>query len=100
VEDIIDGHPNVKDVAVIGTYHEKWGEQVTAVIVPHEEQTITPEDIFSYCGGKIAGYKVPKDIISIKDDEMPRSATGRILHRALRDRYGTMTAYPNGLKGA
>ena len=99
LENIVGGHPKVKDVAIIGTSHEKWGEQVTAVIVLHEGQTITPEEISSYCRGKIADYKVPKDIIFIKDDEMPRSATGKILHRELREKYGTRIAYPKELKG-
>jgi fatty-acyl-CoA synthase len=88
VEDILGGHPKVKDVAVIGTFHEKWGEQVIAVIVPREGETVTLEEIAAFCKGKIASYKVPKDIILIRDDEMPRSGAGKILHRALRDRYG------------
>jgi fatty-acyl-CoA synthase len=88
VENIIGGHPKVKDVAVIGTYHEKWGEQVTAVIVPNDGETVTFEEIAAYCRGKIASYKIPKYIILINDDEMPRSGAGKILHRVLRDRYG------------
>ncbi|OPY75072.1 MAG: Long-chain-fatty-acid--CoA ligase FadD13 [Syntrophorhabdus sp. PtaU1.Bin153] len=88
VENCVGGHPKVKDVAVIGVPHEKWGEQVTAVIVLHEGQTATPEEISSYCKGKIAGFKVPKNIIFIKDEEMPRSGAGKILHRMLREQYG------------
>ncbi|MGD0231373.1 MAG: AMP-binding protein [Syntrophorhabdales bacterium] len=88
VENTLGGHPKVKDVAVIGIPHEKWGEQVTAVVVLHEGQTATPEEISSFCKGKIAGYKVPKNIVFIKDDEMPRSGAGKILHRILREKYG------------
>jgi acyl-CoA synthetase (AMP-forming)/AMP-acid ligase II len=88
VENLVGGHPKVKDVAVIGVPHEKWGEQVTAVVVLHEGQTATPEEISDYCRGKIAGYKVPKNIMFIKDEEMPRSGTGKILHRMLREKYG------------
>ncbi|OPY83045.1 MAG: Long-chain-fatty-acid--CoA ligase FadD13 [Syntrophorhabdus sp. PtaU1.Bin153] len=88
VENTVGGHPKVKDVAVIGIPHEKWGEQVTAVIVLHEGQTATAEEISGYCKGKIAGFKVPKNIIFIKDDEMPRSGAGKILHRVLREKYG------------
>lgn len=88
VENCVGGHPKVKDVAVIGVPHEKWGEQVTAVVVLHEEQTATPEEISGYCKGKIAGFKVPKNIIFIKDEEMPRSGAGKILHRMLREKYG------------
>lgn len=88
VENCVGGHPKVKDVAVIGVPHEKWGEQVTAVIVLHEGQTATPEEISGYCKGKIAGFKIPKNIVFITDDEMPRSGAGKILHRMLREKYG------------
>lgn len=88
VENCVGSNPKVRDVAVIGVPHEKWGEQVTAFVVLHEGQTATPEEISGYCKGKIAGYKVPKQVIFIKDEEMPRSGTGKILHRILRERYG------------
>ncbi len=88
VENCVGGNPKVRDVAVIGVPHEKWGEQVTAFVVLHEGQTATPEEISGYCKGKIAGYKVPKQVIFIKDEEMPRSGTGKILHRILREKYG------------
>ena len=71
-----------------GIPHEKWGEQVSAVVVLHEGQTATPEEIIAYCKGKIAGFKVPKNIVFIKDAEMPRSGAGKILHRMLRERFG------------
>jgi fatty-acyl-CoA synthase len=88
VENCVGGNEKVKDVAVIGVPHEKWGEQVTAIIVLHEGQTATPEEITTSCKGKIAGYKVPKNIVFIRDEEMPRSGTGKILHRILREKYG------------
>lgn len=88
VENVVGSHPKVKDVAVIGVPHEKWGEAVTAVVVLHEGQEATAEEIINYCRGKIAGYKIPKNVIFIKDEEMPRSAAGKILHRVLRERYG------------
>ena len=78
----------MKDVAVIGMPHEKWGEQVTAVIVLQEGQIATAEEMSNYCKGKIAGFKVPQNIIFVKDEDMPRSAAGRILHRMLREKYG------------
>jgi fatty-acyl-CoA synthase len=88
VENCVGSNPKVRDVAVIGVPHEKWGEQVTAFVVLHEGQTTTSEEISGYCKGKIAGFKVPKNIIFIKDEEMPRSGTGKILHRILREKYG------------
>jgi len=89
VENIIGSHPKVRDVAVIGVPHEKWGEQVTAIVVLKDREDAAPEEIAGFCKGKIAGYKVPRDVIFIKAEEMPRGGTGKILHRELRDRYGT-----------
>jgi len=88
VEKVIGSNPKVKDVAVIGVPHEKWGEQVTAVLVLNEGETATAEELSDYCRGKIAGFKVPRNIIFVKDEEMPRSPAGKILHRMLREKYG------------
>ena len=59
-----------------------------AVVVLHEGQTATEEEISGHCRGKIAGYKVPRKVFFIKDEEMPRSGPGKLLHRVLRERYG------------
>ncbi len=88
VENCVGGHEKVKDVAVIGVPHEKWGETLLAVIVLHAGQTATPEEISAYCKGKIAGFKIPKQVVFIKDEEMPKTPTGKILHRVLREKYG------------
>ena len=87
VQEIISTHPGVFDVAVIGLTHEKWGEQVTAVVVPKENAKVNEKMIVDYCRDKMAGYKRPKKVIFIKDEEMPRTATGKILHRKLRKRF-------------
>lgn len=88
VEGVIGAHPTVKYVAVIGVPHEKWGEAVKAVVVTHQGKTVTEKELIDYCRGKIAGYKVPKSVDFIKDEEMPMTPTGKILHRILRERYG------------
>lgn len=88
VENCVGSHPKVKDVAVIGVPHKKWGEQVTAIVVLREGEEATAEEIVTYCRGKIAGFKVPKSIIFIANEEMPRSGVGKILHRVLREKYG------------
>lgn len=88
VENVVGGHPAVKDVAAIGVPHEKWGEAVKAVVILHEGAKVSEEELISYCRDKIAGYKIPKSIDFIQDEEMPRTATGKILHRILRERYG------------
>ena len=89
VQEIICTHPSVFDAAVIGLHDEKWGERVTAVIVPKSKAKIDEKMIKEYCRGRMAGYKRPKQAIFINDDEMPRTPTGKILHRELRERYNT-----------
>jgi acyl-CoA synthetase (AMP-forming)/AMP-acid ligase II len=87
VQEIVSTHPDVFDVAIIGLPHEKWGEQVTAVVVPRKSVKVNEETIIDYCKDKMAGYKRPKKVIFIKDEEMPRTATGKILHRVLREKF-------------
>jgi len=87
VQEIICSHPGVFDAAIIGLHHEKWGEQVTAVVVPRKSAKVKEKMITDYCKDKMAGYKRPKNVIFIKDEDMPRTATGKILHRVLRERY-------------
>ena len=86
VESIFGAHPKIKDVAVIGVSHEKWGEAVQAVIVLHAGQQATTVEMLDWCRGRMAGYKRPQSIIFVADHDMPRTATGKILHRVLRDR--------------
>ena len=92
MEEVVGSHECVLDCAVIGLPDDKWGEKVTAVIVKKEglkPEDITEEMIKECCRGNIAGYKTPKEVIFIEEDEMPRTPTGKILHRKLRDKYST-----------
>ncbi|HSC64753.1 MAG TPA: AMP-binding protein [Caldimonas sp.] len=86
VEGVLGAHPKVKDVAVVGVPHDKWGEAVLAVIVLHEGAHADASEILEWCRGRIAGYKRPQSVRFIADAQMPRTATGKILHRVLRDR--------------
>jgi acyl-CoA synthetase (AMP-forming)/AMP-acid ligase II len=87
VESLVGGHPKVKDVAVIGVADEKWGERVHAVIIARDGEAPTAEEIMEWCKDRIAGYKRPRSISFITEEDMPRTATGKILHRVLRTKY-------------
>ena len=86
VEKLLGTHPAVQDVAVIGIPHDKWGEAVHAVVVLHAGLAVTEDEILDWCKDRIAGYKRPRAISFIAESEMPRTATGKIQHRILRDR--------------
>jgi acyl-CoA synthetase (AMP-forming)/AMP-acid ligase II len=91
VENLFGSYPKVKDVAVIGVADDKWGESVFAVVIPHEGAagTVTGDELIEWSKGRIAGYKRPRGVAIINDDEMPRTATGKILHRVLLERFGS-----------
>ena len=87
VEEVVGRCPGVKDVAVIGLPHDKWGEAVHAVIVIHPDATLNEDQVLDFCRDRIAGYKRPRSVSFIAEGEMPRTATGKILHRRLRERF-------------
>ena len=89
MEELISRHPKVFDVAVIGVPHEKWGELVMAVVVPKEGDTLEGQEIIDFVAPHVAAFKKPKRVEVITADEMPRTVTGKILHRILRDTYGS-----------
>jgi fatty-acyl-CoA synthase len=85
VEDAVFSHPAVAEVAVIGVPDDKWGEMVTALVVVAEGEQVTAEEIIAHCRGKIAGYKIPKQIEF--RDELARTATGKIQKFKLRESF-------------
>ena len=90
VEEVIGSHDCVFDCAVIGLPDDKWGEKVAAVVIKKpgvDDSDIDEETIKRCCKDQIAGYKNPKEILFIDEDEMPRTPTGKILHRKLREKF-------------
>jgi long-chain acyl-CoA synthetase len=86
VENAIASHPAVSQVAVIGIPHDKWGEQVHAIVVLKEGQQATEEDIVEHARASIAGYKVPKSV-EFRDEPIPLSGAMKPLKRELRKPY-------------
>jgi acyl-CoA synthetase (AMP-forming)/AMP-acid ligase II len=78
-------HPAVAEVAVIGIPDEKWGELVTALVVPAPGQQVTAEEIVAHCRGRIAGFKLPRRVEF--RDAIPRTATGKIQKLKLREAF-------------
>jgi acyl-CoA synthetase (AMP-forming)/AMP-acid ligase II len=90
VEEVVGSHESVFDCAVIGLPDDKWGEKVAAVVIPKpgiDKNAIKEQDIIDCCKAGLAGYKRPKEVIFIDPDDMPRTPTGKILHRKLREKF-------------
>jgi fatty-acyl-CoA synthase len=85
VEDVLHGHPGVADVGVIGMRDPKWGECPLAMVVKAEGMEVTETEVIEFCGGRLARYKVPKQVIFVP--ELPRTPTGKILKKELRSEY-------------
>ena len=90
VEEVLSKHPAIAEVAVIGTLDEKWGEMVTAVVVLKDGAEATEEAIIDSTKDVLPAFKRPKKVIFIKADEVPRTATGKVLHRELKARFSIM----------
>jgi fatty-acyl-CoA synthase len=83
VEDALLSHPSVLECAVVGAPHEKWVEAVTAFVVLRSGKTDTEDELIEFTRERLASYKVPKSVRFI--DQVPKSAVGKVLRRALRD---------------
>ncbi|HKI73470.1 MAG TPA: long-chain fatty acid--CoA ligase [Pseudomonadales bacterium] len=84
VENVLLGHPEVAEVAVIGQPSERWGESPLAVVVRNDDG-LTEADLLKYCDGKLARFKLPKGVVFV--DEIPRNPSGKVLKRLLREEF-------------
>ena len=83
VEAAIYTYPKVLEAAVFSVIDERKGETVGAAIVPRSGETLTGEEIIEYCQERLARYKIPKYVKIM--DSLPKTPTGKILRRQLRD---------------
>jgi long-chain acyl-CoA synthetase len=83
VEQSLYRHPAIKEVAVYGVPHYEKGESVRAAVVLKDGAAASEEEMLAFCREKMANYKVPQKFEFI--EELPKSATGKILKRVLRD---------------
>jgi long-chain acyl-CoA synthetase len=86
VEAIIYAHPAVREAAVFGIPDPKWGELVMACVVPKPGMALTLEELVAHCRQSLASYKIPRRV-EFLDTELPKSGSGKILKRMLRERF-------------
>ncbi|APG62625.1 long-chain fatty acid--CoA ligase [Sphingorhabdus lutea] len=85
LENAAVGCPGVAEAAAIGIYHPKWDERPLLIIVRKSGNDVSAEDILSYLSDKVAKWWMPDDIVFV--DEIPHTATGKILKTELRNRF-------------
>lgn len=84
VEAVIHDHPDVMEVAVFGTPHDRLGEELAAAVLPKPGRPLTAEAVGDHLAGRLASFKIPSRIW-IVDHQLPRNAAGKIVKRDLRD---------------
>jgi long-chain acyl-CoA synthetase len=84
VEDVLYGHPAVREAAVVGVPDAYRGETVKAFVSLRPGAVTTPAELIAYCKDNMAAYKYPRSVELI--DELPKTATGKVLRRELRGR--------------
>jgi acyl-CoA synthetase (AMP-forming)/AMP-acid ligase II len=87
VESVLSTHPKVEEAAVIGIKDIEWGQQVRAIVRLKKGETATEAEIIDFCRPRLASFRRPSSIIFVKE-ELPRTSTGKVLRRALREKYG------------
>jgi acyl-CoA synthetase (AMP-forming)/AMP-acid ligase II len=85
IEEVIYSHEAVLETAVVGIPHEYWGEAVKALVVLKDGMQATEQEIIDLCKETIASYKKPKYVEFV--DQLPKSPTGKILKRVIREEY-------------
>ncbi len=89
VEEVLYLHPAVSEAAVVGVPDVMWGEKVTAIVVLRAGMSATEAEIIAVSRDNLAGFKKPKAVVFL--DELPKTVSGKIIKRELRDRLAAGT---------
>ena len=86
IEDVLTKHPKIRDVAVIGIPHPKWGETPMALVILKEGASASGEEVIEWVNPKLAKYQRVSRL-EFRETDFPRNALGKILKRELREPY-------------
>jgi long-chain acyl-CoA synthetase len=86
VEAVIYEHPAILEAAVFGIPDQQWGELVMACVVLKPGKTLSADELIAHCRRSLASYKVPRRV-EFSQTELPKSGSGKILKRILRERF-------------
>jgi acyl-CoA synthetase (AMP-forming)/AMP-acid ligase II len=86
VEAVLYQHPAVRETAVFGIPDPQWGELVMACVVLKPGAAVGVDELIAHCRRFLAGYKIPRRI-EFSPGELPKSGSGKILKKALRERF-------------
>jgi acyl-CoA synthetase (AMP-forming)/AMP-acid ligase II len=84
IENMLRASPRIAEAVVVRRPDERWGEVPVAFVV-RQDETLSHEDVVAICKGRIANYKLPKDVKFVDDAALPRSTTGKIKRHELED---------------
>ncbi|MQA13200.1 MAG: AMP-binding protein [Pseudonocardiaceae bacterium] len=87
VEAVLHQHPDVAKAAVIGLAHDRWGEAVTAVVVPEPDHKPDEDDVIEFCRARLAGFETPKSVVTV--DALPETVGGKVLKYKLREQLAS-----------
>jgi acyl-CoA synthetase (AMP-forming)/AMP-acid ligase II len=86
IEEVLTRHPAVREVAVFGVPHEKWGETPVAAVILRERDAVSAEELRDWINARVDARYQRVQAVEIMDD-FPRNAAGKTLKREMRDRY-------------
>jgi acyl-CoA synthetase (AMP-forming)/AMP-acid ligase II len=86
LENVIAGHPQVIEVAVVGVPHDKWGETPCAICVVRDESAVSEADIQQLVGTVLGSYKKPS-LVQFRTGALPKSPVGKIKRKDLREPF-------------
>ncbi|HUB43497.1 MAG TPA: long-chain-fatty-acid--CoA ligase [Acetobacteraceae bacterium] len=94
LENIALSHPDVLEAAVIAARHPKWDERPLLLVMPRPGRTVDPASVLQVYEGKVAKWWLPDAVVVV--DQLPHTATGKLLKTALRARYLNYLAEQSG----